>query len=87
MSTHDKSVDGGASGTSVMSKMSLFTPFPEALHRPDGAQCKQVNGELMKKIVMEKMKNNLKFKDGKCMNELFRYYPNRHELSGSNNPQ
>ena len=81
MSTHDKSVDGSISSTR---KLSLFPCYPEAAHLPDQAQCKQVNSELMKKIVMEKRKNNIKFKDGNCMNDIFRFYPVRPDLTISN---
>lgn len=62
---------------------SLFPVFPEALHRPEQSQCTKFNSELMKKIVCEKRRNNDKFQDGKCMHDVFKYYPSRHDPNSS----
>ena len=71
MSTHDKSVDGSST---ISKQMNMFTSYPEALHVADSLQCKRFNGELMKRMVSDKRKNNHKFQDGKCMNEAFKYF-------------
>lgn len=65
----------------------LFPMFPEALHRPEQSQCNKFNSELMKKIVCEKRRNNDKFQDGKCMHDVFRYYPNRQQQQHQQTPE
>ena len=59
---------------------SLFTTYPEAMHKASQIQSTNFNSELMKKIVLEKRKNNHKFTQGKCMNEAFKFFNNKHDL-------
>ena len=73
----DKTVDNSHLQMKIPKQTTLFPVFPEALHKPEQAQCTKFNSELMKKIVCEKRRNNDKFQDGKCMNDVFKFYPNR----------
>ena len=51
------------------------------MHRANQVQSGKFNSELMKKMVLEKRKNNHKFTSGKCMNDAFKYYQNKNEKS------
>ena len=67
-----------------------FLEFPEALHKPSLTQCIKFNKHLMRKLVAEKRRKNMKFQESKMMCDTFKYYTNGSQsmtanLSNTNN--